>query len=73
MHWAYSQGMSSGPELRSHEQVAHMLRRAGYSEEFISEVLRKLPDPIDLQRDQAILARYDLNAERLMDQMGGSP
>jgi hypothetical protein len=65
--------MSSGPELRSHEQVAQMLRRAGYSEEFIGEVLRQLPDPIDLQRDQPILARYDLSAERLMDRMGGSP
>jgi hypothetical protein len=49
------------------------LRRAGYSDEFISEVLGQLPDPIDLQRDQEILARYGLDTERLMDRMGGNP
>jgi hypothetical protein len=49
------------------------MRRAGHSEELIHEVLSQLPDPIDLQRDQEILARYDLSSERLMDRMGGSP
>ena len=50
-----------------------MLRRAGYSDEFIREVLSQLPDPIDLQRDQQVLAQYGLNPERLMDRMGGGP
>ena len=50
-----------------------MLRRVGYSDEFISEVLAQLPDPIDPERDQPILARYGLSSERLMDLMGGSP
>jgi len=58
---------------RSHEEFARALRRAGYSDEFISDVLRQLPDPIDLERDQEILARYGLSPERLMDRMGGSP
>jgi hypothetical protein len=49
------------------------MRRAGYSDEFISEVLTQLPDPIDLQRDQQILGRYGLTSERLMDRLGGSP
>jgi hypothetical protein len=49
------------------------MRRAGYSDEFISEVLSQLPDPIDLQRDQQILAQYGLNPERMMDRMGASP
>jgi hypothetical protein len=65
--------MSSGAALRSHEEVARVLRRAGYSEVFISEVLDQLPDPIDLDRDRATLARYNLSTERLMDRMGGSP
>lgn len=65
--------MSSPPAGRSHEEVARVLRRAGYSDEFIHEVLSQLPDPIDLQRDQQILARYGLTQERLMDRMGGSP
>jgi hypothetical protein len=66
-------GMTSPPAPRSHEEAARVLRRAGYSDEFISEVLSQLPDPIDLQRDQQILARYGLTAERLMDRRGGSP
>ena len=65
--------MCSGATLRSHEEVTRVLRRAGYSEVFISEVLDQLPDPIDLDRDQATLARYNLSTERLMDRMGGSP
>jgi hypothetical protein len=58
---------------RSHEEFAQALRRAGYSDEFISDVLSQLPDPIDLERDQQILARYGLSPERLMDRIGGSP
>jgi hypothetical protein len=61
------------PGGRSHEEAAHVLRRAGYSQEFIDEVLSQLPDPIDLQRDQPILSRYGINPERLADRMGGSP
>jgi hypothetical protein len=65
--------MTARPALRSHEEFTRALRRAGYSDEFISDVLRQLPDPIDLERDQQILARYGLSPERLMDRMGGSP
>jgi len=61
------------PGHRSHEEAAQVLRRAGYSDEFIHEVLSQLPDPIDLQRDRPILDRYGLSPERLMDRMGGSP
>lgn len=63
----------SGSDLRSHEAAAEVLRRAGYSDEFIDEVLSQLPDPIDLHRDQEVLSRYGLSRERLMDRMGGSP
>ncbi|HUA44601.1 MAG TPA: hypothetical protein VMA77_05200 [Solirubrobacteraceae bacterium] len=65
--------MAAPPEPRSHEQLARVLRRAGYTDEFISEVLSQLPDPLDLQRDQPILARYGLTPERLMERMGSSP
>ncbi|HZE06858.1 MAG TPA: hypothetical protein VE127_16640 [Solirubrobacteraceae bacterium] len=61
------------PRSRSHEELARVLRRAGYSDEFIREVLSQLPDPVDLQRDQQILARYGLSGERLMDRLGGGP
>ena len=53
--WAYAHRVASDPALRSHEQAARFLRRAGYPDEFITEVLGQLPDPIDLQRDQEIL------------------
>lgn len=65
--------MASYPAPRSHEEAARLLRHAGYSNEFIGEVLSQLPDPFDLQRDQQILARYGLDPELLMDRMGGSP
>jgi hypothetical protein len=65
--------MTFGPGSRSHEEFARVLRRTGYSDEFINELLSQLPDPVDLERDQEILARYDLSAERLMDRLGGSP
>jgi hypothetical protein len=70
---AYAFRMTSGPESRSHEELSRVLRREGYPDEFIREVLSELPDPIDLQRDQQILARYGLSPERLMDHLGGSP
>jgi hypothetical protein len=65
--------VASYPARRSHEEAARLFRGAGYSDDVISEVLSQLPDPIDLRRDQQILARYGLNPERLMDRMGGSP
>jgi hypothetical protein len=58
---------------RSHAELQRVLRRAGYSDEFVRNVLSQLPDPIDLQRDQEILARFGLSPERLMDRMGASP
>ena len=65
--------MAELPAPRSHEEASRILRRAGYSDEFISEVLSQLPDPIDLERDQQILAQYGLNPERMMERMGASP
>jgi len=65
--------MSPDRTPRSHEEVTSVLRRAGYSEEFISELLGQLPDPIDLQRDQQILGEHGLTPERLMERFGGSP
>jgi hypothetical protein len=65
--------MSSHPAGVSHEEAARVLRRAGYSDEFIREVLSQVPDPIDVQRDEQVFARYGLSPSRLMDRMGGSP
>jgi hypothetical protein len=59
--------------FRSHEEVVRVMRRAGHTDEFISEALSQLTDPVDLQRDQQILVRYGLSSERLMDRLGASP
>jgi hypothetical protein len=59
--------------LRSHKEMARVLRRAGYSNGFISEVLGQMRDPTDLGRDQRVLDHYGLSSERLMDRLGGSP
>jgi hypothetical protein len=55
--------MASAQAGRSHEQVARLLRRAGYSEEFNREVLSQLPDPVVRERDEEILARYGLTTQ----------
>lgn len=65
--------MDHRPAPRSRDEMERVLRRAGYRDEFIGDVLEQLREPIDLQRDQEILARYGLSAEGLMDRMGGSP
>jgi hypothetical protein len=70
---AYARPMDNRQALRSHEHLTLVLRRAGYSNEFIREVLSQLPNPVDLQRDQQVLARYGLSPERLMDRLGGGP
>jgi hypothetical protein len=66
-------GMTSDRASRSHEELARVLRRAGYPDEFIHQVLSELPDPVDLQRDQQILTRYGLSPERLMGRFGSGP
>jgi len=63
----------SSPSLRSHEEAVRVLRRTGYSDESIREILRELPDPFDLERDRELLARYGVSQELLMDRIGGSP
>jgi hypothetical protein len=65
--------MANLPRSVSHEDARRILKRAGYADEFISDVLSQLPDPIDPERDKQILASYAVNQERLMDRMGASP
>ena len=65
--------MSPGPTYRSHEEVAWVLRHAGYPDDFIREVLAELPDPVELERDEPILARFGLGADPLMQRLGSSP
>jgi hypothetical protein len=50
-----------------------VLRRANYDQALIDEVMSKLPDPIDFDRDGSILMHYGITRDRLRDRMGGSP
>jgi hypothetical protein len=59
--------------LVSHAEAEQLLRRAGYSQERIEDVLRHFPDPIDTERDGEALFEHGLSAGSLMDRMGGSP
>ena len=60
-------------QFLSHAEAAQILRRAGYSQEWIENALRQLPDPIDTERDGEALFRLGVSPGTLMDRMGGSP
>jgi hypothetical protein len=58
----------------SHAEAEYVLRRVGLSEQQVSDLLRKFPDPIDLERDSdALFEHYGISRDRLRDWMGGSP
>jgi hypothetical protein len=57
----------------THDEVVRVLQRAGYSPEAIQELIAQLEDPVDVDRDATILARYGVTRGRLMELMGASP
>jgi hypothetical protein len=58
----------------SHAEAEYVLRRTGLSQQQVSDLLRKFPDPIDLERDgEALFHEYGISRDWLRDQMGGSP
>ena len=59
--------------LVSHAEAERALRRAGYPQDQIEELLSHLPDPIDTERDAAACFERGLSVGSLMDRMGGSP
>jgi len=54
-------------------EVTRVLQRAGLSQGLIDELVRELPDEVDLDRDAAVFDRHGLTHARLTDMMGGSP
>ena len=60
-------------QLISHAEARRMLRRAGYSQERVDDVLRQLPDPIDTERDAEAIFKLGVSRDTLMDRMGASP
>jgi hypothetical protein len=63
----------SGSIKISRDECARVLRRAGYPPEVVEELIAQLPDPVDVDRDAAILAHFGVTRGRLMDLMGASP
>jgi hypothetical protein len=59
--------------LFSHAEVERILRKVGYSQELIDDVLSQLPDPIDTERDGETLFKHGISAGSLIDRIGGSP
>lgn len=58
-------------KLRSHREVLDIMRRVGMGDQ-ISEAMQKLPDVIDLDRDEQLLYGMGLTLDRLVDRHGGS-
>lgn len=59
-------------ERRSREDVALILRRAGYRD-VADAVTQSLPDPVDLDVVTRFLTPYGITYSVLTDRMGGSP
>ena len=57
----------------SKTHAAEILERAGIPEPTIKKVLEELPDPIDVDRDGAVLLRYGVTRDELMSRLGASP
>jgi hypothetical protein len=59
--------------LVPHAEVRRVLRRAGYPDRQIDDVLRDLPDPVDTDRDRDALFRKGISMGSLVNRMSGSP
>ena len=65
--------MTDERDLRVKADLFVVLRRAGVSEETIEALDAALEDPVDLNRDSNVLARYGITYDWLTDRMGASP
>ena len=65
--------MSDERDLRPKSEVLAVLHRAGIAEHTLQALNAALEDPVDLQRDGNLLARYGITRDSLIDRMGGSP
>jgi hypothetical protein len=61
------------PRRLSKAKVITVIRRAGYPPEVVDRIASQLPDPVDLDREASLLARYGISHDQLIDRFGGSP
>jgi hypothetical protein len=60
------------PSQFSKQHVVDVLNRLGHTE-LAEEASRVLPDPVDLNRLEALGMQYGLTHDDLISEMGGSP
>ena len=56
----------------SRDVALDLLRKIGAGER-VDEARATLPDPIDLDRDENLLAEFGLSPGQLVERLGGSP
>jgi len=54
------------------KKALDMLEKLG-RHDLLAEARQTLPDPIDIDRDQNLLAKFGLGLDQMMNRWGGSP
>jgi hypothetical protein len=57
----------------SKKTALEVVRRAGYPPEVVEEIASQLPDPVNFDRDEALLVSYGLTRGQLSEALGSSP
>jgi hypothetical protein len=65
--------MTPPGRMLSKAETTRVLHRAGIPKDRVDEILSLLPDPVDLDEAETLLAGYGVTREHLIDQLGGSP
>ena len=60
-------------DMYDRAHVESVLKRVGAPVERRSEILNEIRFPVTLQELQALLARFGITHDHLIDRMGGSP
>jgi hypothetical protein len=66
-------GMTKTYRLISKDDAANVMRRVGIPAARRAEILRQLPDPIDLDGAQPVFVAYGVTLGELLDRIGASP
>lgn len=69
----YADAMVEHAATLSKAEANKVLLRVGFSEEEIVDLFSELEDPIDVDRDAAVLEKHGISRDILEDLMGGSP
>ena len=65
--------MSARLQTMPKDELRRVLERADVPHDLINKTLNQLADPVDFDRDAAVLDEHGFNRTRLTDMLGGSP